>query len=140
MTSQDSGTKKPDEIMAEYLLRGGKMLEKTCRTCGCPLFEYKGETLCVVCAEEGKRKGKEAEQAGAPGSSGSTTAQEPTAAPDVATTTPLSPGSAGLAAEIERTIAHLSARVRAEPDPGNCLILMDCVARGVEALRTLRQR
>jgi len=42
--------KKEDEIMAEYLLKGGKMLEKTCRQCGCPQFEYKGKTLCVVCA------------------------------------------------------------------------------------------
>ena len=37
--------------MAEYLLKGGKMLEKSCKTCGCPLFEVKGKTLCVVCAE-----------------------------------------------------------------------------------------
>jgi len=27
------------------------MLEKSCKTCGCPLFEVKGKTLCVVCAE-----------------------------------------------------------------------------------------
>jgi UPF0148 protein len=43
--------RKEDEIMAEYLLKGGKMLEKSCKTCGCPLFEVKGKTLCVVCAE-----------------------------------------------------------------------------------------
>jgi UPF0148 protein len=43
--------RKEDEIMAEYLLKGGKMLEKTCKTCGCPLFEFKGKTFCVVCAE-----------------------------------------------------------------------------------------
>ncbi len=43
--------RKDDEIMAEYLLKGGKMLEKCCKTCGCPLFEYKKKTFCVVCAE-----------------------------------------------------------------------------------------
>ena len=43
--------RKEDEIMAEYLLKGGKMLEKSCKTCGCPLFEVKGKTLCVVCEE-----------------------------------------------------------------------------------------
>jgi len=43
--------RKPDEIMAEYLLKGGKMLAKTCQNCGSPLFEYKGETFCVVCRE-----------------------------------------------------------------------------------------
>jgi UPF0148 protein len=44
--------KKPDEIMAEYLLKGGKMLAKTCPACSCPLFEIKGETMCIVCREE----------------------------------------------------------------------------------------
>jgi len=43
--------RKPDEIMAEYLLKGGKMLAKTCQDCGSPLFEYKGETFCGVCRE-----------------------------------------------------------------------------------------
>src|SRR5512137_351039 len=43
--------RKEDEIMAEYLLKGGKMLEKSCKTCGCPLFEVKGKTVCVVCEE-----------------------------------------------------------------------------------------
>ena len=44
--------RKDDEIMAEYLLKGGKMLEKACPACGCPLFEYKKKTFCVVCAEK----------------------------------------------------------------------------------------
>ena len=44
--------RKPDEIMAEYLLKGGKMLAKTCPDCGSPLFEYKGETFCSVCRED----------------------------------------------------------------------------------------
>ena len=48
--------RKEDEIMAESLLKGGKMLEKSCKTCGCPLFEVKGKTLCVVCAENGPAK------------------------------------------------------------------------------------
>ena len=44
--------KREDDIMAGYLLKGGKMLSKSCPSCGCPLFEIKGETLCVVCREE----------------------------------------------------------------------------------------
>ena len=47
--------RKDDEIMAEYLLKGGKMLEKTCPACGCPMFEYKKKTFCVVCAEKKPR-------------------------------------------------------------------------------------
>jgi UPF0148 protein len=51
--------RKPDEIMAEYLLKGGKMLAKTCPDCNSPLFEYKGETFCVVCREEQRDQQKD---------------------------------------------------------------------------------
>ena len=44
--------RKPDVIMAEYLLNGGKMLAKTCPTCNSPLFEVKGRTFCAVCEEQ----------------------------------------------------------------------------------------
>ena len=40
-----------DEIMAEYLLKGAKMLGKSCPECGSPLFTVNGETYCVVCRE-----------------------------------------------------------------------------------------
>jgi len=43
--------REPDEILAEYLLKGGKMLASSCSTCGSPFFEYKGKTMCVVCEE-----------------------------------------------------------------------------------------
>lgn len=39
-----------DEIMADHLLHGARMLARACPDCGCPLFEVKGETSCVVCA------------------------------------------------------------------------------------------
>lgn len=44
-------TRNPDDIMAEHLLTGGKMLSETCPKCGAPLFEIKGRKTCVVCAE-----------------------------------------------------------------------------------------
>lgn len=34
--------------ISNYLLKGGKMLS-THHTCGAPLIEYKGETLCPLC-------------------------------------------------------------------------------------------
>ncbi len=37
--------------MAEILLAGGKMLSKHCPTCGSPLFEFGGRTLCPVCSK-----------------------------------------------------------------------------------------
>ena len=39
----------PEDIMAEYLLKGGKMLDKTCPSCGYPMFLVKVDTVCVVC-------------------------------------------------------------------------------------------
>ena len=46
--------KTEDEVMASYLLTGGKMLSVTCEDCGAPLFEIEGKQCCVVCKELGK--------------------------------------------------------------------------------------
>ena len=43
---------RPDEIMAQYLLKGGKMLAESCPLCHNPFFEYNGKHQCVVCQEE----------------------------------------------------------------------------------------
>jgi len=130
--------RKEDEIMAEYLLKGGKMLEKTCRTCGCPLFEVKGKTLCVVCAEneaaekekKDAKKGKKAapvpEKAGTTGpvyDSGSFTRSD-----------------SALSEELASTIRFLCTRVRDEKDAGHILTLMNAVKAGCEALDILRRR
>jgi UPF0148 protein len=125
--------KSEDEIMAECLLKGGKMLSKTCPACGCPLFEQKGETFCVVCREE---------QGGAAGNS-----QEKMAAASVkkgpkkqkeqemsGATSP----APDLVSSIEETITILSLRVREEPDPERVLVLMNAIKRGIEVLNLLR--
>jgi len=129
--------KKPDEIMAEYLLRGGKMLAKTCPECASPLFEYKGDPFCVVCAEQAR--GEEGEQP-EPGK-----AVLPGAGAGAAKPAPVQgrrsvPADDDLAAELRSTVAHFCARARQETDPENALILMDCALRGVEALDLLAQR
>lgn len=117
--------KKEDEIMAEYLLKGGKMLSKTCPSCGCPLFEYKGETFCVVCREESvSGKGEQLP----PVSRGS-----PEKGPSSAG------GTTDLACSLEETLIALALRIRQESDPEQVMVLMNSLKRGIEALRLLRQ-
>ncbi|MGE5832079.1 MAG: Sjogren's syndrome/scleroderma autoantigen 1 family protein [Methanomicrobiales archaeon] len=116
--------KKPDDIMAECLLRGGKMLSKACRACGSPLFEVKGETLCVVCRETGKEAGKKGAQA-APADGGAKHRG--------------GGGDADPAKELRVTIAELSRRARGESDPERCMALLEAAKRGAEALALLQR-
>ena len=118
-----------DDIMAESLLRGGKMLPKACRACGSPLFEVKGETLCVVCREKGKETGKGAQAPGAP--------------PEPATPGTKQGGATGadpeLVKELGAAISALSRRAREEADPGRCVALMEAARKGAEALALLQR-
>lgn len=123
--------KREDEIMAEYLLKGGKMLSASCLVCGCPLFEVKGETYCVVCAEGNKEPGS-ARQTGRTGMavSAATTGPTPATAAAVA--------FSRLAEALEETLIALCIRIRGEEDPRCVAALMEAVARGIESLETLR--
>ena len=114
--------KMPDEIMAEYLLKGAKMLSRSCATCGSPLFEVKGETRCVVCAEGSHEEENSAVSALA--------MKVPTPGPEE---------TAILRAELTRTLIGLCKKVREEPNPERCLVLMEAISKGVDALRTLTQ-
>lgn len=127
--------RKEDDIMAEYLLKGGKMLEKTCRTCGCPQFEYKGKTFCVVCAE---REAAKKEKKPVPAGQKPKTRSPAAVAPDSPTGTAGGAGST-LESEVAGTVLNLCRRIRDEEDPDRCLVLMDGVRTGTEALRILRQ-
>lgn len=127
--------RKDDEIMAEYLLKGGKMLEKTCPSCGCPLFEYKKKTFCVVCAEK------------KPGFSTAVPAQVPSPEPAPSgteiperTSSPSLPEAEMLAHELADTIFVLCQRIKKDEDPDRCRAFMDAVKIGTEALQNLRQR
>jgi UPF0148 protein len=124
--------RKEDEIMAEYLLKGGKMLEKSCKACGCPLFEVKGKTLCVVCAEnEGVKKSgpspaapvhQEHDQVCSCGEHREETCE-----------------GGLLTDELAMTIVSLCERIQNEKDPENVLALMNAVKTGTEALQILCQ-
>jgi len=126
--------RKDNEIMAEYLLKGGKMLEKTCPVCGCPMFEYKKKTFCVVCAERKHEAAVPSKPAAGPAIS-----LAPTSAPS-AEVAPLCqprraiPEAEILASEIAATIRVLCQRIKTENDPDRCLALMDAVKIGTEAL------
>jgi UPF0148 protein len=138
--------RKEDEIMAEYLLKGGKMLEKSCKTCGCPLFEVKGKTLCVVCAENEPAKDtknvKSAKKVAAPAAQAVATAhvhddgQTCTCGEDHDEDS-CTCDDGGLAEELAFTIHSLCERIQNEKDPENVLVLMESVKAGTEALEIL---
>jgi UPF0148 protein len=135
--------RKDDEIMAEYLLKGGKMLEKVCPVCGCPMFEYKKKTFCVVCAEK---------DAAAKALKGTTAPAAPAAAAhahehgagcgcggdhDADPCTCEDEDGGMLAEEIAMTIHALCERINNEKDPNHILTLMTAVKTGTEALEIL---
>ena len=128
--------RKEDEIMAEYLLKGGKMLEKCCTTCGCPLFEYKGKTFCVVCAEYEQAKEAGKQPAGVPAPQKNDGCTGPVPSPS---TIIRDPETEAIACELSGTLLALCHRIKNEGDPDRCLALMDSVKIGAEVLQILRQ-
>ena len=130
--------RKEDEIMAEYLLKGGKMLEKCCTTCGCPLFEYKGKTFCVVCAEYGQAQEQKNLPVTQP-AAGSLPQHNNSDAVPAPAAAHRSPEAEAIATELASTLLALCHRIKNEGDPDRCLSLMDSVKIGTEALQILRQ-
>ena len=135
--------RKEDEIMAEYLLKGGKMLEKTCKTCGCPLFEVKGKTFCVVCAEnEIVEKTVNSASAKAPAEqTGAHHAHDHGATCGCGVDHDEDPCSCEdggmLTDELAMTVLSLCERIQNEKDPENVLLLMNAVKTGTESLEIL---
>jgi UPF0148 protein len=121
--------KNPDDIMAEHLLKGGKMLSRSCRACGSPLFEVKGETFCVVCREKGKETKAGAQAPPTP----------PSPATPGATTRIVTGEDDDLVRELRATVAVFVRRAREEGDPEKCLALMEAAKRGAEALALLQR-
>ena len=124
---------REDEIMARHLLSGGKMLSKTCQECGCPLFEIRGEILCVVCAEESKKPApdRSSDMGRNPGAPSPEAAAGSGSVPEAA---PLSPR---ICQSLEETILHLCQRIRQEDDPEKILLLMKAVRKGCKSLELL---
>ena len=137
--------RKEDEIMAEYLLKGGKMLEKTCKTCGCPLFEVKGKTFCVVCAENqiaektAKNAGVKvpAEQMGAHHAHDHDATCGCGGDHDEDSCSCEGDEGGMLTDELAMTVFSLCERIQNEKDPENVLLLMNAVKAGTESLEIL---
>ena len=115
------------------------MLAKSCKDCGCPLFEYKGEVSCVVCAEGGAKAGKQETGKGTgktspsvppAGSAGVAGEEARRAAPAGHTT---------LAASLEGSLIVLCGRIESEADPEKVLTLVKALQKGIEALMLLDQ-
>ena len=123
-------TRNPDDIMAEHLLTGGKMLSEACPKCGAPLFEIKGVKQCVVCAEAAKEEA--AEKAQTP---------SPAAAPKADEVRVIMPAyakeemlpSTPLGDEIDALIRSFIQRAGNEPDASRCLTYMECIRTAAEA-------
>ena len=108
------------------------MLEKSCKTCGCPLFEVKGKTLCVVC-EENEPPVRMENKTDAEKDS-TLTGQERTCPAGEPPEECLM-----LADDLAGTILALCERIRNEKDPNHVLTLMSAVKTGTESLHILCQ-
>jgi len=128
-----------EEIMADYLLKGAKMLAKTCPVCHAPLFEYKGERLCVLCAntpqDEDMQDIPPAHlQREVQSRYHDEQVREKKREDGVSQTIPRSSAEEA----IEASISMLTQRMATEPDPARCLTYMQAVREGTEAIRILR--
>ena len=147
-----------DEIMAEYLLKGAKMLGKTCPECGSPLFTVNGETYCVVCRENKAQTGKAANNANNANNSDNTNGAKGTkAGRNTKRTAPAgrpavteseedtdSCGECGcgcgceeLRSGIEAAMTILCRRIKSDTRPEDCVALMQAVSIGADILKKL---
>lgn len=115
-------TDKPDEIMAQYLLNGAKMLSELCPKCGAPMFDVKGKKMCVVCKDTAKTEAKKSVEAENIRVIVPKYAQEQT--------TPL---QNNLTDELDALILEFCRRAKEEKDPSQCRKLMECIRTAAEA-------
>ncbi|MDR3102533.1 MAG: hypothetical protein LBU24_04875 [Methanocalculaceae archaeon] len=140
--------RKPDEIMAEYLLGGAKMLAELCPTCRAPMFEVQGKHMCVVCAERPSGASTASSASASPVEKVVVAADGKNGLPDTLqvitpkyaaarmTTVPV---SGEIHARFDALILQFCARAENEPDPARCLSYMECIRTAAEA-RTILNR
>ena len=121
------------------------MLEKSCKTCGCPLFEVKGKTVCIVCAENEAAKKTEKGGKAIPGPVAAAEAHHHEHGEgcgcggdhDEDSCTCGDDDEGMLTDEVAMTVFSLCERIHNEKDPENVLVLMQAVKAGTEALEIL---
>ncbi|MDU9376810.1 hypothetical protein McpSp1_14390 [Methanocorpusculaceae archaeon Sp1] len=128
--SMNCGARKPDDIMAEYLLGGAKMLAELCPKCGAPMFEVKGKRMCVVCAEAEKSSVQTAAAASEPKVADTLRVITPKYAAAPAKSVPV---SEDIPSRLDALILQFCARAEGEPDPSRCLSYMECIRTAAEA-------
>ena len=118
--------KADEDIMADYLLKGGKMLSDSCTSCGAPLFDYNGEVFCVVCREKGTDQ--KAQQKTESEKNSDTMKEE---LPDQEWLTPV---SGNLLAECDQALLTLFKRISDERlRPDELLVLSEAVLNCITA-------
>jgi len=154
-----------DEIMAEYLLKGAKMLGKTCPECGSPLFTVNGETYCVVCREnkaqsakaatsavsanaadntKGAKAGRNTKRTAPAGKSAVTESESDMSAQklrenagDEECTDSCGVCGCELRSEIEAAMTVLCRRIKSDTRPEDCVALMEALSIGADVLKKL---
>lgn len=122
--------KSPEDIMAECLLTGGKMLADICPACSAPLFEINGKRTCVICdGKEQKEpvKNVNPENIAVIMPKYAAPQTEGTAAPEE------------LTASLDSLILQFCKRAETEPDPARCLTYMECIRMASETRTILRR-
>ncbi len=122
--------KNEDEVMASYLLNGGRMLSITCKDCGAPMFDVKGKQCCVVCKELGKP--------GVPEDKTDNLPEKPVVSQYLADKMPVQ-SSGSVCESLEQTICALCTRAMDASRPEDAKMYMDAVRAGTDALQTLKK-
>ncbi|HJJ88874.1 MAG TPA: hypothetical protein O0W81_02035 [Methanocorpusculum sp.] len=130
--------RKPEDVMAEYLISGAKMLADLCPNCGAPLFEVKGKRMCVICAETSNqtRGEKHVTTDGSAPIPENVQILKPKYAKEQSNQVPV---ASDIPAQLDNLILKFCARTEREPDPTRCLAYMECIRTAAEARAILNR-
>ncbi|MDR0438887.1 MAG: hypothetical protein LBH02_01540 [Methanocalculaceae archaeon] len=136
----NNGVRKPDDIMAEYLLSGAKMLADLCPKCGAPMFEVNGKRICVICNETSTLLRTDIPRVAVTDGISSVPEKVRVITPKYAKARNASSLISGdIISQLDALILQFCARVETEPDPTRCLSYMECIRTAAEA-RTILNR